>query len=66
MRRLWVGIVTLCIVVVVVLSLGDLFGLNAWAWFDGLGFGTVPKGIGLIVFCALGGLAYLMEKRRDE
>ena len=66
MRRLWVGLAALCIAVVVVLSLGDLFGLNAWAWFDSLGFGAIPKGIGLIVFCALGGLAYLMEKRRDE
>ncbi len=66
MRRLWVGFAALCIAVVSVLSLGDLFGLSAWTWFDGLGFGAIPKGLGLIAFCALGGLAYLMDKKRDE
>ena len=66
MRRIWVGFVAISIAVVVVLSLADLFGLNAWAWFDGLGFGAIPKGLGLIVFCAIGGLAYLMDKKRDE
>ena len=66
LRRVWVGFVFAVIALVTVLSLADLFGLEAWAWFDSLGFGAIPKGLGLIAICAIGGLAYLMDKKRDE
>ena len=66
MRLLWMLFVGLCIARVVALSLGDLVGLDAWAWFDRLGLDALPKGVWLILFCAIGGATYLMDRKRDE
>ena len=56
----------LCIAGAVLLSLGDLIGLDTWGWFDSFGLDALPKGVWLILFCAIGGAAYLMDKKRDE
>lgn len=66
MRALWVFSAAALIALVAALSLGDLFGFEAWAWFDTLGLGVLPKGVWVIILCALGGLAYLMDKKTDE
>jgi hypothetical protein len=56
----------LCITGAVALSLGDLVGLDAWGWFDRLGLDALPKGLWLILFCVIGGAAYLMDRKRDD
>ena len=66
MRKAVVFIVGLCVAFAVVLSLGDLIGFDAWARFDALGLSALPVGIGLLIFSAVGGLAYLLDKRRDD
>lgn len=66
MRAIWVGSVAIAIALVALLSLGDLFGFEAWAWFDRLGLDVIPKGIWVLILGAIGGLAYLMDKKRDE
>ncbi|RFP85660.1 hypothetical protein DZK27_16135 [Rhodobacteraceae bacterium 63075] len=66
MRAIWVGSVAIVIALVALLSLGDLLGFEAWAWFDKLGLGVVPKGIWVLGLGAIGGLAYLMDKKSDE
>ncbi len=66
MRLVWMLFIGLCITGAVVLSLGDLVGLDAWAWFDGFGLDALPKGVWLILFCAIGGAAYLMDRKRDD
>ncbi|MCW1956248.1 MAG: hypothetical protein KIH71_010070 [Roseobacter sp.] len=65
-RKAVVFIVGLCVAFAVVLSLGDLLGFEAWARFDALGLSALPVGVGLILFSAVGGLAYLLDRRRDE
>lgn len=66
MTRLWTVFIGLCIAGVLALSLGDLIGLDAWAWFDGFGLDALPKGVWLILFCAIGGVAYLLDRKRDD
>ena len=66
MRKAVVFIVGLCVAFAVVLSLGDLIGFDAWARFDALGLSALPVGIGLLIFSAVGGMAYLLDKRRDD
>lgn len=65
-RKAVVFIVGLCVAFAVVLSLGDLIGFEAWARFDALGLSALPVGIGLLIFSAVGGLAYWLDKRRDD
>ncbi|WP_298805107.1 hypothetical protein [uncultured Lentibacter sp.] len=65
-RKAVVFIVGLCVAFAVVLSLGDLLGFEAWARFDALGLSALPVGVGLILFSAVGGLAYLLDRRRDD
>lgn len=65
-RKAVVFVVGLCVAFAVVLSLGDLIGFEAWARFDALGFSVMPVGIGLLIFSAVGGLAYLLDKKKDE
>ncbi len=66
MRALWVACVAIAIALVALLSLGDLLGFEAWAWFDQLGLGVIPKGIWVLGLGVIGGAAYLMDKTRDE
>ncbi len=66
MRAVWVASVAIAVALVGLLSLGDLFGFEAWAWFDTLGLGVIPKGIWVLILGAIGGLAYVMDKKTDE
>ncbi|WP_298677017.1 hypothetical protein [uncultured Lentibacter sp.] len=66
LRQLVVFTVALCVAFATVLSLGDLFGFDAWARFDALGLSALPVGIGLLLFSAVGGLAYLLDRRKDD
>jgi len=65
-RKAVVFVVGLCVAFAVVLSLGDLIGFEAWARFDALGLSAMPVGVGLLIFSAVGGLAYLLDKKKDE
>jgi len=58
--------VAIVIALVALLSLGDLLGFEAWAWFDKLGLGVILKGIWVLILGAIGGLAYLMDRKSDE
>ena len=65
-RKAVVFTIGICVVFAVILSLGDLIGFEAWARFDALGLSAVPVGIGLLIFSAVGGVAYLLDKKKDE
>ena len=65
-RKAVVFVVGLCVAFAVVLSLGDLIGFEAWARFDALGLSAMPVGVGLLIFSAVGGLAYLLDKKKDD
>lgn len=65
-RKAVVFVVGLCVAFAVVLSLGDLIGFEAWARFDALGLSVMPVGVGLLIFSAVGGLAYLLDKKKDD
>lgn len=65
-RKAVVFIIGICVAFAVVLSLGDLIGFEAWARFDALGLSAVPVGIGLIIFSAVGGIAFLLDKKKED
>ncbi|MCV2893627.1 hypothetical protein [Lentibacter sp. XHP0401] len=65
-RKAVVFIVGICVAFALVLSLGDLIGYDAWARFDALGLSAIPVGIGLILFSAVGGIAYLLDKKKED
>ena len=65
-RKAVVFVVGLCVAFAVVLSLGDLIGFEAWARFDALGLSAMPVGVGLLIFSAVGGVAFLLDKKKDE
>lgn len=66
MRALWVACVAIAIALVALLSLGDLLGFEAWAWFDRLGLDVLPKGLWVLILGGIAGLAYLMDRKSDE
>ena len=65
-RKVVVFTIGICVAFAVILSLGDLIGFEAWARFDALGLSAVPVGIGLLIYSAVGGVAYLLDKKKDE